>query len=213
MDGPDATPGTDRLASDRPDNFKIAARPDLPTPEWPNVLAGLGSSGLALRRVAFGRWQAGGQAGSLSSLTGKLLPCAACEYSWGHTLHVCASCPALPAGADLFPFRKPERELGPCAGPGGDGQTAVLSNQVGNGGRPFRDAGRERKVCAGICAHLFAVRTIPWFPVTSAVTSTVTLYCGTTAQHTAQGTCVDVSANLAAKPTPSFVSALLPNLK
>lgn len=81
------------------------------------------------------------------------------------------------------------------------------------GVRPFRDAGRERKVCAGICAHLFAVRTIPWFPVTSAVTSTVTLYCGTTAQHTAQGTCVDVSANLAAKPTPSFVSALLPNLK
>lgn len=38
-------------------------------------------------------------------------------------------------------------------------------------------------------------------------------YCGTTAQHTAQGTCVQLSANRAAKPAPSFVSALLPNLK
>lgn len=132
----------------------------------------------------------------------------------GGTLHVCASCPALPAAADLCPFRKPEREsLGHVRGHVVTGKQRCCPIMSAIAGRPFRDAGRERKVCAGICAHLFAVRTSPWFPVTSAVTSTVTLYCGTTAQHTAQGTCVHVSANLAAKPTPSFVSAMLPNLK
>lgn len=56
----------------------------------------------------------------------------------------------------------------------GDGwQTAVLSNQVCCWERPFRDAGRERNVCAGICTLLFAIRTSPRFPVTLAVTSTV----------------------------------------
>lgn len=157
MDGPDASPGTDRLASDRPDNFKIAARPDLPTPEWPNVLAGLGSSGLALRRVAFGRWQAGGQAGSLSSLSGKLLPCAACEYSWGHTLHVCASCPALPAGADLCPFRKPEREsLGHVRGRVVTGKQRCypIMTDMGGGGR-FETLGGNGRF-AQESAHIYS---------------------------------------------------------
>lgn len=67
-----------RLASEQPDNFKTAARPGLSPPEWPDVLGGLGNSGLA-PRVAGGRWRAGGQV--QAGLSGKLLPCAAGEYS------------------------------------------------------------------------------------------------------------------------------------
>lgn len=66
---------------------------------------------------------------------------------------------------------------------------------------------------AGICALLFAIRISPRFPVTSGRHLDGQAYCGTTAQHTAQGTCVQLSANRAARPAPSFVSAMLPNLK
>lgn len=74
-------------------------------------------------------------------------------------------------GADLCPFRRLE-SLGHVRGHVG-WQTAVLSNHAACWERPFRDAGGERNVCAGICALLFAIRTSPWFPVTPAVTSTV----------------------------------------
>lgn len=96
------------------------------------------------------------------------------------------------------------------------GKQLASPNHLGVWGQPFRDAGRERNVCAGICALLFAVRTRPRLPVTSTVAPTVTvLWYHGAAQGCpgVLGTCAHPATIAPLEVAPSFVSALLPNLK